>query len=283
MSQRIPVFVISLAAAPLRRQRICEHLEKLGLTYFLIDAVDGRSLTAAELAAVDGTGGRSPPGQIGCYLSHFAVYQRIVEQGFVVSLILEDDARLTPRIVPLLRHGLKEWSFDYLFLDCATDSDEGPVFFDASKPSDLGCGLTAFPLSAGPQTTHALMITLDAAKKRLTHALPMRHNIDIYSHLPERFQFAAMLRPKGAYLAEDSLVSFTSARDMRASRPRLTRLRRIPLLLELRDWTSPRYWRSAWLAGRRVKDGTLSRSGRWQPLPSGRQILEISSVALDEK
>src|SRR5437868_5078928 len=146
--QAVPIFVISLAAAPLRRQRICEHLESLGLTYSLVDAVDGRSLTPVELKAVDGTGGRSPPGQIGCYLSHFAVYRRIVEEGLSISLILEDDARLSPRIVPLLRCGLKERNFDYLFLDCATDSEQGPVFFDASKPSDLGSGLMAFTLSA---------------------------------------------------------------------------------------------------------------------------------------
>src|SRR5205823_11549700 len=141
---------------------------------------------------------------------------------------------------------------------------------------------TAFPLSAGPQTTHALMITLDAAHRRLAHALPMRQNIDIYSHLPERFQFAAMLRPRGAYLAEDSLVSFTSARDMRAARPRFARFKRIPLLMELRDRANPNHWRSARLARQLVREGTLPGTGRWRPLPSGRHIFEVSAAVLDQ-
>src|SRR5689334_20734130 len=121
--QAVPIFVISLAAAPLRRQRICEHLDSLGLTYTLVDAVDGRSLTAAELRAVDGTGGAWPLGAVGCYLSHINVYRSILQQSLPLSLILEDDARLNEKVVPLLRSGLKNPNFDYLFLDCATHNN----------------------------------------------------------------------------------------------------------------------------------------------------------------
>jgi len=282
ITQAVPIFVISLAAAPLRRERISNHLVSLGLSYHVVDAVDGRQLTPGELADVDGTAGASPVGQIGCYLSHFKVYRHIVDRGLPLALILEDDARLNRKIVPLLHSGLRSVDFDYLFLDCATHSDTGPVYYDRSKPVDLGFGLTAFPLSGGPQATHALMITFDAARKRLKHALPVRQNIDIYSHLPEAFRFAAMVGPKGAHLAEDSLVSFTSARDMRAARPKFTKLRRLPLLVTLRDRLSLRYWRSARLAREWVKSGKLSATGCWRPLPAGRRIFEVSSAPLDQ-
>jgi GR25 family glycosyltransferase involved in LPS biosynthesis len=283
MRQAIPIFVISLARAARRRERICRHLDSLGLVYTLVDAVDGRELASEDLATLDVSGDVWPLGQIGCYASHLNIYKAIIEQRLPLALILEDDARLNRKIAPLLRAGFNSAEFDYLFLDCEVHNDKGPVFFDASRPSDLGCGFTSFPLSAGPQATHALVITLDAAKRRLACGLPMRAPIDIYSHLPQRFRFAVMLRPKGAYLSEDSLVSFaSSSRDMRTARPRFTRLRRLPMVMALRDLVSPRYWRSGRVARKWVRDGRLPAGGQWRPLPAGRNIFEVSAAPLDQ-
>jgi glycosyl transferase, family 25 len=282
MEQAIPIFVISLARAALRRERIREHLDSLGLVYTLVDAVDGRKLASEELATLDASGGDLSLGLIGCYASHLNVYKAIIEQRLPLALILEDEARLNRRIAPLLQAGLRSTEFDYLFLDCEVYDDKGPVFFDASRPSDLGFGFTSFPLSAGPQATHALVITLDAAKRRLACGLPMRASIDVYSPLPQRFRFAAMLRPKGAYLGEDSLVSFTSSRELRTVRPWFPKLRRFPIMIALRDVMSPRYWRSGRVARKSVRDGRLPAGGQWRPLPAGRNIFEVSSAPLDQ-
>lgn len=42
--------------------------------------------------------GQLTPGMIGCYLSHYAIYKEIVEQGTPYAIIFEDDATMHPRI-----------------------------------------------------------------------------------------------------------------------------------------------------------------------------------------
>lgn len=283
MNQAVPIFVISLATARLRRARIQAHLDQLGLAYDLVDAVDGRLLSEEERTALGGSQGAMPPGVIGCYLSHMKVYQTILDRNLPAALILEDDARLPSAVVPLIMSGPISHDFDYLFFDCETFNHMGPVFYDAGHPLDLGHGFTAFPLSGGPESTHALMITASAARARMACALPMRQPIDIYDHLPCTFRFSAMTRPKGAYLSEDSLVSLIVARDKRARRPRLAALRRFPAFWALRDLVRPARWRSAALAREWVRTGKLSADGRWRPLPSGRNILEVTNAELDRE
>jgi len=47
-NRQIPIFVISLACAPERRTSICAHLDGLSLSYHIIEAVDGLSVTSPE-------------------------------------------------------------------------------------------------------------------------------------------------------------------------------------------------------------------------------------------
>lgn len=113
-----PVFVINLASAPDRWQRISAHLRSLELQGFRrLEAVDGRRLGSAELdSKVDRVFferwyGRVPSaGEVGCTLSHLDAYGALLESEAQFALVLEDDAELTKDAKLLLEHdALRSW------------------------------------------------------------------------------------------------------------------------------------------------------------------------------
>lgn len=97
MSPDCPIFVISLAETP-RRSECWRILNGLGLDFSFVDAVDGRCLNATQRACVyDGDRNRSQfkralsAPEIGCYLSHLSVWERIATAAPQAALVLEDD------------------------------------------------------------------------------------------------------------------------------------------------------------------------------------------------
>lgn len=238
----------------------------------VIDAVDGAAMPEAERTALLAPGYACHPGVVGCYMSHIAIYRRMAEEGIPLALVLEDDALLNSAFVPALRHGISWTGFDYCFLDCDSINPDGPVYYDASSATPIGHGFTAYRTHAGPATTHAYLVTLECARRRLDFALPIGAPIDVYDHLPWQPRFVALLRPKGAFVAEASLLSFTSARDHRGLL-RLRALRRSPLFYRARDLLSPELWRRRLRVQRLVREGVLPSRGRWRPLPTGRLVM----------
>ena len=95
-----PIFVISLARAESRRAAMRARLDKAGLRYEIVDAVDGATLAAADYG--DNIlrrdkfrrkfGREILDGEIGCYLSHYRLWQRMVTEKIPSALVLEDDA-----------------------------------------------------------------------------------------------------------------------------------------------------------------------------------------------
>lgn len=93
-----PIFVINLAGSLDRRRACAEQFDRLGLSPTFLDAVDGRRMSEAEIAAIVDEGGRlrrAPKpltkAEVGCYLSHWKVLQAIVEEGLPQALVMEDD------------------------------------------------------------------------------------------------------------------------------------------------------------------------------------------------
>ncbi len=271
--QRIPVFVISLARAPERRAAVCAHLQSLGIEHEVVDAVDGRAMSADEMAKLVAPGRSMHPGAVGCYLSHVAVYERMRDRSLEVALVLEDDARAHPRIARLVSEGCASLDWDYCFLDSDDHNTRGPVFYDADSGQGLGVGFTAYTLSSGPQTTHAYMITRPAALRRLEHAYPLREPVDLYWELPYAIHFTAVVGPKGAWVSEHSLQSFTSAKSGSVDQLSLAALRRWPIFYRLRDLIRLKDLRRNWQVRRLKREGLLDRQRRWKALPSGREIV----------
>lgn len=277
MSQALRIYVISLARAVDRRVSICAHLQELGLEYELVDGVDGRALPSREHARLLAPGvAFQSPGVVGCYMSHMAVYRRLVGSGAAAALVLEDDAALNPAVVPLLRAGLTRLDFDYCFLDCGNDRD--PVFYDPDARLPLGHGFTAYRLSGGPEGTHAMIVTREAAAVRLSHGLPIQNAFDFYDMLPGQPRFVAMLGPRGAGVAMTSLHSVISGRREQRS-PSFASLRRQAWFPALRDVLRLRPVKGMLLRHRLQRDGRLAKGTRWHLLPQGREVLLRSRVA----
>ena len=120
----LPVFVISLARATDRRVNISRHLDAAGVSYEIIDAVDGAALDLTELADRLNPdkyriqyGRKFSLGEIGCYLSHYNLWQRMVEQGIDCAIVLEDDAVLDKDFFEVAARLLEiDWQWDLALL-----------------------------------------------------------------------------------------------------------------------------------------------------------------------
>ena len=87
---RLLIQVINLAMRPDRLALISSNLHKAGLNFETQVAVDGRT--------VDIESKFLSKGEIGCFKSHVNSMRRQVETGAQFSLILEDDAALSPAV-----------------------------------------------------------------------------------------------------------------------------------------------------------------------------------------
>lgn len=94
----LQVFLINLDRSGDRLARCEPILDKLGLPWERVPAVEGKLLDPAYLKQINphpaphGEWFRPlTPGEIGCFLSHLRCWQLIVERGLDCALILEDD------------------------------------------------------------------------------------------------------------------------------------------------------------------------------------------------
>jgi glycosyl transferase family 25 len=102
-------WVINLDRAPDRWERISLQLQRLGLSYTRLPAVDARALTPAQRAALDEPGyrrkhGMTPVlGELGCYLSHVEAMRLFLDSDAACALILEDDVLLHDSLPAVLQ------------------------------------------------------------------------------------------------------------------------------------------------------------------------------------
>jgi glycosyl transferase family 25 len=107
------IFVINLPEETDRLKAIELQLKKLGLAHEVFPAIRGRSLAReekdrhySETWYFRHEGRPASPGELGCALSHLAVYRLIRERNIPLALILEDDAWLNPNL-PQLLHAIE--------------------------------------------------------------------------------------------------------------------------------------------------------------------------------
>ncbi|KAM8793865.1 procollagen galactosyltransferase 1 [Eudromia elegans] len=97
------VFMINLERRQDRRERMLRTLHEQQIQCKVVEAVDGRAMNASAVAALGIRmlpGYRDPyhgrpltKGELGCFLSHYKVWQEIVERGLQKSVVFEDDLR----------------------------------------------------------------------------------------------------------------------------------------------------------------------------------------------
>ena len=90
-------YVINLARSVDRREHITAELERTGIGYEIVSAVDGNTVDLRDPAIVDPVliaKNDFPAGTAGCALSHLRAYEKILVDGHDHALVLEDDVRL---------------------------------------------------------------------------------------------------------------------------------------------------------------------------------------------
>lgn len=96
----LAVFVINLTASKSRLEKITRNLHAKEIPFERIEAIDGRQLPdpAKFVSTFSRVVRPKPlsPNEIGCWLSHKTVWERITAQKIPLSLVLEDDA--SPRV-----------------------------------------------------------------------------------------------------------------------------------------------------------------------------------------
>ena len=98
-SQLPPIYVISLVRETARRENIKQRLTALGANYEFFNAVDGKALQPSQYTHRMQTrhhflkeGFEMTSGEIGCFMSHHNLWQKIADGKNEYALVLEDDA-----------------------------------------------------------------------------------------------------------------------------------------------------------------------------------------------
>ena len=179
-----PIFVISLARAAERRADIRSRLDSAGVSYEIVDAVDGAALDLTQFAdrlRPDKYrikfGRKFARGEIGCYLSHYNLWERIAAEKIESALILEDDAVWDADFFEVVaRLPEVRWQWELVLLSAGDSRPIDRVLCDISG----GRRLARHKRRAW--TTAAYLVRRPAAEKLLDYCREIRAGIDcLYS------------------------------------------------------------------------------------------------------
>ncbi len=105
------IFVISLKRAASRRAACAKSLGDIGLKFEFFDAIDGDEIGSDVIESVydnkKNFGQFKRPlsrREVACYLSHYTLWRRIVDEGLEGAVILEDDFETDRQLREVLYH-----------------------------------------------------------------------------------------------------------------------------------------------------------------------------------
>ncbi|KXB31531.1 hypothetical protein AT959_07700 [Dechloromonas denitrificans] len=179
------IVIINLLRSKERRERVIKHLETLGLMGEVFSAIDGRQLPEDEIAAVYNAErakttewGELTRGEIGCALSHRAIWQKLIDSHDAGWLIIEDDAVL-PTDLPIWLQRLSELARNGDVIPLVKTSPT-PYFFRKVK---LDSRWLVYPNQSFIAAT-AYYITPLAARRLLEASTPIWFPIDCWYSTP---------------------------------------------------------------------------------------------------
>jgi len=179
-------YVINLARSKDRHAHMTAELEKTGMDYEFISAVDGRGVDMSDPKLVSAdeltTKSQFPANTAGTVLSHIRCYERMLAAGRDTALVLEDDIIL-PADVDSLADSVA---------GLLTGAEVALLSFDSIKPLKisregavqvLGDRMLTLPIDAmQPASGGAYVITREACERLIKFALPVRANPDEWGY-----------------------------------------------------------------------------------------------------
>ncbi|XP_026960472.1 inactive glycosyltransferase 25 family member 3 isoform X1 [Sagmatias obliquidens] len=186
------VFVISLARRPNRRERMLSSLWEMEISGRLVDAVDGRTLNSSVMRSlgVDLLPGYQDPysgrtltkGEVGCFLSHYSIWEEVVARGLAQVVVFEDDVRFESNFKMRLERLMKEveaeklpWDLIYLGRKQVNPEEEAAVE-----------GLPHLVVAGYSYWTLAYVLSLAGARKLLA-SQPLHRMLPVDEFLPIMF------------------------------------------------------------------------------------------------
>lgn len=151
-----------------------ENLNSLGISFEVMDAVDGSRLSPeqrsvySEHRSLEAIGRALSPGEIGCALSHVAIYEVMIRKKIPMVLVLEDDAILSASAVVAIG-SLLGTNHNWDAINLVSDSPER-VGVPISSSSEFR--FTEFEF--GANRTGAYIVSLSGAEKLIGSAYPIR-------------------------------------------------------------------------------------------------------------
>ncbi len=198
-----PIYVINMASSEQRLEDVSQQLSALKLDFTRIDAVAGAELSERELAeCYDEKSNRNKhhrnmtKGEIGCYMSHRKAWQQLIEDGAPYALIMEDDIKILPTLVPCLALVTRTSGWDMLKI-----SDTEHV--EPAEQSSIDNDFTLVSYKKVPNRAMAYFLSQEAAKKLLSHSRFFRP-VDIDFQCYADFDISVCgLRPNCVEMSEE--------------------------------------------------------------------------------
>ncbi|XP_043527347.1 glycosyltransferase 25 family member isoform X2 [Frieseomelitta varia] len=183
------IYMINLLRRPERRNRMHKIFKELEIRAETIDAVDGSTLSLEDLKTleieimpeyIDPYHNRPMTmGEIGCFLSHYIVWNKVVKNGFKNIIVLEDDVRFEPFFNQKVNYILKElenlqlkWDLIYLGRKRLTENAEPWI-----------SGSKYLVRASYSYWTLGYILSASGAKK-LLDAMPLKQLIPVDEYLP---------------------------------------------------------------------------------------------------
>jgi glycosyl transferase, family 25 len=180
-------YVINLARSRDRRAYITSHLNKIGIGYELVTAIDGRDLDLADPSMV-APSFRSyaalPAGSAGAAMSHITVYRKIIEDELDMALVLEDDVIVPADLDALADTVGKELVAAEVAL-LSVDSREHQIVKMSTRGAVplASSRFLVLPIDVGKTLSGgAYIITREACERMIKCNLPIRSLADAWAH-----------------------------------------------------------------------------------------------------
>ncbi|MEH6560046.1 MAG: glycosyltransferase family 25 protein [Marinobacter sp.] len=173
------IVVISLHRATERRKAIEGQFAALGLPFVFFDAVDGKlghelfSRYSAQKARRIGEIPLSP-GHLGCFASHYMVWQKCVDSGKAM-IVLEDDAMLYEKVFRTFFNSVQELPEYVECLRLFESKSRNRQYIPVFKTEGLGIG----KFLRGHKSATGYYLTPGAAEKFVRYAETWAEPVDI--------------------------------------------------------------------------------------------------------
>lgn len=169
-------YLINLDRSPDRLKCMAAQLNSLDIPYTRITGVDGSSIGTGVNAEV----ARSalPPHAIGCAMSHYSAYRRMLADGAEVAFVMEDDLVFCPdfkEVLSLAARAINDTDVFLLYFhgrDKKRFSSQGAIRVSATRSFHRGCTMW------GPYSAGAYLIHRNVARRLASYILPVRVTAD---------------------------------------------------------------------------------------------------------